>query len=90
MNIADCNNHVKSVSEFFGDSCAVGALTTQYNPLGEGDFRGLQLYLSMLLAVAPFAIAIFICFTIEKSCQYKKINQFLLSVFNIQGVRKVR
>ena len=35
MSIADCNNHVKSVSEFFGESCAVGALTTQYNPLGE-------------------------------------------------------
>lgn len=37
MNIADCNNHVKSVSEFFGDSCAVGALTTQYNPLGDNS-----------------------------------------------------
>ncbi|KAF0305802.1 Melanotransferrin [Amphibalanus amphitrite] len=37
MSIADCNNHVKSVSEFFGDSCAVGALTTQYNPLGDNS-----------------------------------------------------
>ncbi|XP_037068709.1 melanotransferrin-like [Pollicipes pollicipes] len=37
MSIADCNNHVKSVSEFFGESCAVGALTTQYNPLGDNS-----------------------------------------------------
>ena len=35
MNVEDCNNHVKSAINFFGDSCAVGSLENRYNPLGD-------------------------------------------------------
>lgn len=37
MEIVDCNNHVKSASEFFGPSCAVDSLSDIYNPLGDNS-----------------------------------------------------
>ena len=35
--VVDCNNHVKSTSEFFGESCAVNTLQDRYNPLGDNS-----------------------------------------------------
>ena len=35
MKIVDCNNHVKSASEFFKGGCAVNILSDKYNPLGK-------------------------------------------------------
>ncbi|XP_048001639.1 melanotransferrin [Leguminivora glycinivorella] len=35
LRIADCNNHVKSAIEFFGDSCAPNSLKDLYNPIGD-------------------------------------------------------
>lgn len=35
LRIADCNNHVKSAIEFFGDSCAPNSLKDMYNPIGD-------------------------------------------------------
>lgn len=37
MPVKDCNNHVKSTSEFFGESCAVNTLQDRYNPLGDNS-----------------------------------------------------
>ncbi|CAG0881773.1 unnamed protein product [Darwinula stevensoni] len=37
LEIVDCNNHVKSASEFFGTSCAVNALDDKFNPLGDNS-----------------------------------------------------
>lgn len=37
MQIVDCNNHVKSATEFFGSSCAVNCLTDKYNPIGDNS-----------------------------------------------------
>ncbi len=37
MKVVDCNNHVKSASEFFGPSCAVNSLQDRYNPLGDNS-----------------------------------------------------
>lgn len=34
MDIYDCNNHLKSVSNFFGSSCAPNALIDKNNPTG--------------------------------------------------------
>ncbi|KAK8395789.1 hypothetical protein O3P69_005711 [Scylla paramamosain] len=34
MKVLDCNNHIKSTSEFFSGGCAVNILTNKYNPLG--------------------------------------------------------
>ena len=33
----DCNNHVKTVTEYFGPSCAVNSLSNKYNPLGDNS-----------------------------------------------------
>ncbi|CAK1541060.1 unnamed protein product [Leptosia nina] len=35
LKITDCNNHVKSAVEFFGDSCAPNSLKDLYNPIGD-------------------------------------------------------
>jgi len=37
MPVADCNNHVKSTAEFFGDSCAINSLQDRNNPLGDNS-----------------------------------------------------
>ncbi|XP_025837361.1 melanotransferrin [Agrilus planipennis] len=37
LEVVDCNNHVKSVTNFFGPSCAVKALSDNYNPLGDNS-----------------------------------------------------
>ncbi|XP_066246243.1 transferrin 2 [Euwallacea similis] len=37
MDIIDCNNHVKTASNFFGPSCAVNCLTDKYNPIGDNS-----------------------------------------------------
>ncbi|GJQ87813.1 putative ferric iron binding protein [Trypoxylus dichotomus] len=37
MEIIDCNNHVKTASEFFGPSCAVNALVDKNNPIGDNS-----------------------------------------------------
>ncbi|KAK4875334.1 hypothetical protein RN001_011756 [Aquatica leii] len=37
MEIIDCNNHVKTATEFFGPSCAVNSLTDKYNPIGDNS-----------------------------------------------------
>lgn len=39
MEIADCNNHVKTALEFFGPGCAVNSLSDKYNPLGDNSDR---------------------------------------------------
>lgn len=39
MDVADCNNHVKSALEFFGSGCAVNSLSDKYNPLGDNSDR---------------------------------------------------
>ena len=43
MKIADCNNHVKSAIEFFGQSCAVNSLQDRYNPLGDNPHKFCEL-----------------------------------------------
>ena len=43
MNVEDCNNHVKSAINFFGDSCAVGSLENRYNPLGDNPNKFCEL-----------------------------------------------
>ncbi|CAK1594537.1 unnamed protein product [Parnassius mnemosyne] len=35
LKITDCNNHVKSAVEYFGDSCAPNSLKDIYNPIGD-------------------------------------------------------
>ncbi|XP_068625478.1 transferrin 2 [Battus philenor] len=35
LKITDCNNHIKSAVEFFGDSCAPNSLKDIYNPIGD-------------------------------------------------------
>ena len=37
MKITDCNNYVKSTSDFFAESCAVNTLQDRYNPLGDNS-----------------------------------------------------
>ncbi|XP_055631307.1 melanotransferrin isoform X2 [Toxorhynchites rutilus septentrionalis] len=37
MDITDCNNHVKTATDFFGPSCAVNALVDKYNPIGDNS-----------------------------------------------------
>lgn len=37
LKITDCNNHVKSAIEYFGDSCAPNCLTDIYNPIGDNS-----------------------------------------------------
>lgn len=37
MEIIDCNNHVKTATEFFGPSCAVNALVDANNPIGDNS-----------------------------------------------------
>lgn len=37
MEIVDCNNHVKTATEFFGPSCAVNALLDANNPIGDNS-----------------------------------------------------
>ncbi|XP_018571582.1 melanotransferrin [Anoplophora glabripennis] len=37
MEIIDCNNHVKSATNYFGSSCAVNCLTDKYNPIGDNS-----------------------------------------------------
>lgn len=37
LKITDCNNHVKSAIEFFGDSCAPNSLKDMYNPIGDNS-----------------------------------------------------
>ncbi|XP_050694554.1 melanotransferrin-like [Eriocheir sinensis] len=37
MEVVDCNNHVKSASEFFKGGCAVNILSNKYNPLGDNS-----------------------------------------------------
>lgn len=49
MDIVDCNNHVKSASEFFGPSCAVDSLSDIYNPLGDNSDHLCTLCLSTVL-----------------------------------------
>nr|XP_023018822.1 melanotransferrin-like [Leptinotarsa decemlineata] len=43
MEIIDCNNHVKSATNYFGPSCAVNCLTDQYNPIGDNSDKLCQL-----------------------------------------------
>ncbi|CAG7721948.1 unnamed protein product [Allacma fusca] len=51
MDITDCNNHVKSVTEYFGPSCAVNSLTNKYNPLGENSDKLCEICGSILPGV---------------------------------------
>ena len=37
MPVSDCNNYVRSTSDFFAESCAVNTLTEPYNPLGDNS-----------------------------------------------------
>ncbi|XP_076068104.1 transferrin 2 isoform X2 [Oratosquilla oratoria] len=37
MEVTDCNNYVKTASEFFSGGCAVNILTDKYNPLGDNN-----------------------------------------------------
>ena len=37
MPVSDCNNYVKSTSDFFAESCAVNTLQERYNPLGDNS-----------------------------------------------------
>lgn len=37
LKITDCNNHVKSATQFFGDSCAPYSLKDMYNPIGDNS-----------------------------------------------------
>ncbi|XP_041985577.1 melanotransferrin [Aricia agestis] len=37
LKITDCNNHVKSAVEFFGESCAPNSLKDIYNPIGDNS-----------------------------------------------------
>ena len=37
MPVSDCNNYVKSTSDFFAESCAVNTLNERYNPLGDNS-----------------------------------------------------
>ena len=37
MPVSDCNNYVRSTSDFFAESCAVNTLTERYNPLGDNS-----------------------------------------------------
>ncbi|XP_055603385.1 melanotransferrin [Uranotaenia lowii] len=39
MEITDCNNHVKTATDYFGSSCAVNALIDKYNPIGDNSDR---------------------------------------------------
>uniref|UniRef100_A0A0K2UG72 Melanotransferrinlike [Bombus impatiens] n=1 Tax=Lepeophtheirus salmonis TaxID=72036 RepID=A0A0K2UG72_LEPSM len=39
LKIIDCNNHIKTISEFFGESCAVDSLQDRYNPLGDNSHK---------------------------------------------------
>ncbi len=43
IEIADCNNHVKSAINFFGQSCAVNSLKDRYNPLGDNPHHFCEL-----------------------------------------------
>ncbi|XP_060530062.1 transferrin 2 isoform X3 [Cylas formicarius] len=43
MKIIDCNNHVKSATNFFGSSCAVNCLSDKYNPIGDNSDKLCQL-----------------------------------------------
>ncbi|GBP40151.1 Lactotransferrin [Eumeta japonica] len=37
LKIIDCNNHVKSAIEYFGESCAANSLKDMYNPIGDNS-----------------------------------------------------
>uniref|UniRef100_A0A1Q3FHF5 Putative lactotransferrin n=1 Tax=Culex tarsalis TaxID=7177 RepID=A0A1Q3FHF5_CULTA len=37
MDITDCNNHVKTATDYFGQSCAVNSLVDKYNPIGDNS-----------------------------------------------------
>ncbi|CAH2097003.1 unnamed protein product [Euphydryas editha] len=37
LKIIDCNNHVKSAVEYFGESCAPNSLKDMYNPIGDNS-----------------------------------------------------
>lgn len=37
MEIVDCNNHVKSAINYFGESCAINSLIDKYNPIGDNS-----------------------------------------------------
>ena len=37
MPVSDCNNYVRSTSDFFAESCAVNTLNERYNPLGDNS-----------------------------------------------------
>ena len=39
MPVLDCNNHVKTAIEFFGESCAVNSLQDRFNPLGDNSHK---------------------------------------------------
>lgn len=43
MDITDCNNHVKTATDYFGPSCAVNALIDKYNPIGDNSDKLCQL-----------------------------------------------
>ncbi|CAH2244764.1 jg22216, partial [Pararge aegeria aegeria] len=35
LKVTDCNNHVKSAIQYFGESCAPNSLKDMYNPIGD-------------------------------------------------------
>ncbi|KAG5888584.1 hypothetical protein JTB14_029880 [Gonioctena quinquepunctata] len=43
MEIIDCNNHIKSATNYFGPSCAVNCLEDEYNPIGDNSDKLCQL-----------------------------------------------
>ncbi|KAJ8920307.1 hypothetical protein NQ315_011969 [Exocentrus adspersus] len=43
MEILDCNNHVKTATNYFGPSCAVNCLSDKYNPIGDNSDKLCQL-----------------------------------------------
>ncbi|CAH2005929.1 unnamed protein product [Acanthoscelides obtectus] len=43
MEIVDCNNHIKSATNYFGPSCSVNCLSDKYNPIGDNSDKLCQL-----------------------------------------------
>lgn len=51
LKIKDCNNHVKSAIEFFGESCAPNSLKDIYNPIGDNSDKSVSFF-SLLVELA--------------------------------------
>ena len=88
MEIVDCNNHVKSASEFFGPSCAVDSLSDIYNPLGDNSDHLCSLCASKVLGQRcsthdPYA-GYQVKYDSSFICKFHVISIFLLLLGSIQ------